>query len=712
MAVIIILYIISLYLSFVFYNRVKNNYQNNLVQLKNLSEELEKIQNSEETFIYCSNTIYYSTAEIAESKNKCTNRIDDLIIKFNTISEVKYIKNKNELDSLSKSIKKKFEDHKYKILNYSYAAQNKNDKEEGYVVKILELGDGIEDQLESHEDPYYYLSFAKSKNLVLNYLLSNNLNNLEKASSDIEDLKMQMWEFESNVIDDLNSYSGIIMNLKKIDKEIGFVTKSGLYKEIIDSFDSLQKELNNYSIPYQNSTRFNIIISSIVYIIFICVLTFFVLLILLKFIKTIILPVRKLEYATTALTAGRFTDFKIEKSSIYEINSITDNIKKISNNIIKKTQFATDLLNQDFTSDFEILGNDDLLGKSMLDLKDSLEKAKKEQEKHDEENKIRRYINEGLAKFGDILRSNSDNLSKLADEIIRNLTKYINAIQSGIFLIEAEHPDSLSLIASFAYNRKKYLEKTIKIGEGLVGSCAKERKTIYIKEIPEDYLLITSGLGDAPPRNLLLVPMICEEEVIGILEIASLNEFHSFEIDFAEQVATSIASTIISVRNNAKTAELLKKSQEQATQMSEQEEEMRQNMEELKATQEESARREEDLKGILDALDNSFFILEYDLDGTIIRVNEKLLWLIKKDQYDIIGKPYDTIYENSKNIKFTNEIFNKVKDGNGRIIIEKLIINKKEITLKQHLNPVYTKDGTIFKIINFAEDITGIIKER
>ena len=111
--------------------------------------------------------------------------------------------------------------------------------------------------------------------------------------------------------------------------------------------------------------------------------------------------------------------------------------------------------------------------------------------------------------------------------------------------MDCENPnDRLNLVASVAYNRKKFFKKQIEAGDGLIGACFLEKNLINITKLPQDYLDITSGLGTANPENLLIVPLIYEEIVYGIIEIASLRKFLEYEIEFIETVCRNLAISI------------------------------------------------------------------------------------------------------------------------------------------------------------------------
>ncbi|HJX72206.1 MAG TPA: GAF domain-containing protein [Bacteroidales bacterium] len=273
------------------------------------------------------------------------------------------------------------------------------------------------------------------------------------------------------------------------------------------------------------------------------------------------------------------------------LNLLIQGLKDIFN-------FSLEIGKGNFDTEFKPLSEDDVLGLSLLEMRNELKNASNEEEKRKEEDKQRNWAAQGVAMFSDILRKSSDNLEELSYDIISNMVKYTNSNQGGMFIVNDSDKDhiGLEMAACYAYDRKKFLQKKVEIGEGLVGRCYQEHEKIFLTEIPNDYMKITSGLGDDNPRCLLLIPLVYSNVIYGIIEIASFNVYRPFEIEFIERISESIAATISSVKANIQTSMLLEQSQQQAEEMAAQEEEMRQNMEELRATQEQSARREEDLK--------------------------------------------------------------------------------------------------------------------
>ncbi len=236
------------------------------------------------------------------------------------------------------------------------------------------------------------------------------------------------------------------------------------------------------------------------------------------------------------------------------------------------------------------------MGNTLITMRDKL-KA------NAEEDRKRNWSTSGLAQIGELLRTSFTTTQDLFDSIIKFVVKYTKSNQGGLFLLNEENASQkhLELVACYAYERKKFLNKTIGVGEGLVGQSFLEAQSIYLVEVPEDYVAITSSLGSAKPNALLVMPLKVNGKVFGILELATFGKYDPHEIELVEKLAESIASTISTVRINESTRILLEKTQQQTEEMRAQEEEMRQNMEELEATQEEMRRKEKHIQTMLDS---------------------------------------------------------------------------------------------------------------
>lgn len=234
---------------------------------------------------------------------------------------------------------------------------------------------------------------------------------------------------------------------------------------------------------------------------------------------------------------------------------------------------------------------DDVLGTALEKMRRNLVEA---QEKEFKE----RFINSGLAEAGDILRQQGQDTSELADAILRYLIRYTESNQGGLFIRQEDETESwMELAACYAYGRKKFLEKRIDPKQGLVGQVWLEKAPIFMTDIPQGYTKITSGLGDGTPGCLYLLPLMSNEEVIGVLEIAAFTPLADYKLEFLNRLGESLASYIQTTKVNARTRQLLEESQMMGEQLRAQEEEMRQNLEELMATQEELQRRVAEFEG-------------------------------------------------------------------------------------------------------------------
>ncbi len=231
------------------------------------------------------------------------------------------------------------------------------------------------------------------------------------------------------------------------------------------------------------------------------------------------------------------------------------------------------------------------------------ENLKKVEEAKGEEQK-RNWATEGIAKISEILRSNKES-QEIFDDIMSMVVNYNKCNQGGLFIVDQNEETkevSINLKSCYAYSRKKFLEQTYEPGQGLIGQCYMEGEHIIMTNVPSNYINITSGLGEATPSSLLIMPLKVNDIIEGIIEIASFDTFETHQIEFIEKLGENIASYIQTSRINDRTSTLLMEAKEQSEELRAQEEEMRQNMEELSATQEELTRKENEYQKLIEKL--------------------------------------------------------------------------------------------------------------
>ncbi len=294
--------------------------------------------------------------------------------------------------------------------------------------------------------------------------------------------------------------------------------------------------------------------------------------------------------------------------------------------------------------DFDIeVKPDDQLGQALLLMRDNLRAT------YQREAELG-WITKGKEIISDILRYHND-LDKLAYETIVSIVNYTDAIQ-GVFYIYDEDKNLLVNRATYAYNRRRYISQEFKIGQGLVGQCAYERDIIYRKEIPEDYFTISSGLlGDKKPKTLLLAPLIGDDKLQGVIELASFDEdIPQRVIQLIEEVSGVIGQTIFNLKINIRTEQLLREYRQMTELLKKNEEQLRKQAEEMRKAQEELekvnirlaneiAEVERTRKRLYALLENaSEVIFIYNQDGIITYISPSIKHILGYDPDELIGK--------------------------------------------------------------------------
>jgi PAS domain S-box-containing protein len=352
----------------------------------------------------------------------------------------------------------------------------------------------------------------------------------------------------------------------------------------------------------------------------------------------------------------------------------------------------------------------DTIANSLKNLRDYLKQNKLEEQARRQLEKQQNWATQGMARFGEILRQNNDNLNDLSYNIISNLVNYVDAKQGGLFILndENDHDKHFELSACYAYSRKKFLEKRIEWEEGLIGACALEKNTIFLTDVPEDHVTITSGLGETKPGCIVLVPLKVNDNVHGVIELASLKVFEPFELEFLEKLAESIASVFSSVKINMQTARLLKESQNQAKILATQEDEMRRNMEELSYAQEEAAKQGELLANFTNAVNHTLVRAEYNTQGILLYANTRFLTKLGYTSNKEVEGKHISIFINEKDKQWFFQIWDKLSKGGKHFEGDMKHVTKqgKDFWSMATYTCVRSADGSIEKILFLGIDIT------
>ncbi|MEN8188667.1 MAG: response regulator [Thermodesulfobacteriota bacterium] len=203
------------------------------------------------------------------------------------------------------------------------------------------------------------------------------------------------------------------------------------------------------------------------------------------------------------------------------------------------------------------------------------------------------WLKTGQAELNEAMRG-EQGIGTLGEHVIRYLAEFFNAQIGAIYVCDDE--DNFRMIGSYAYDMRKNLSNAFRQGDGLVGQAALEQKPIVITNCPKDYISIRSGLGDAVPCNIIVYPLLKDDVTIGVIELGSFDVFSHGQIEFLDEVARAIGTTLNGVRAQVQTKKLLKETQQQSTRLQTQQEELTSANEQLQAQQEELKTANEELQ--------------------------------------------------------------------------------------------------------------------
>lgn len=306
------------------------------------------------------------------------------------------------------------------------------------------------------------------------------------------------------------------------------------------------------------------------------------------------------------------------------------------------TQYLTNISNGDHTLTLpEIENSEDAEGNHF---NATLLKTQQRLAEYSKRDRERAWIADGMTKFMEIIQGDRTH-PDFYNNVLTMIVRYTGSVQGGLFMLNDRDPEDvhLELKACYAYSRKKFIGKKISIGNGMLGQCYLEKQTNIFTNIPDKYFDITSGLGEATPKFLAMIPLVYDQQALGVLELASFETMEPYKIEFIERLTENLASVALNIQHVWKASVLYEESQLRAKQLQEQEENLRQNIEELEATQEEMRRHQQELdqrtrlmKFIIDNVPFPIFVK--DEKGRYTLVNQSEAKLFDLTDSELIGK--------------------------------------------------------------------------
>ncbi len=274
---------------------------------------------------------------------------------------------------------------------------------------------------------------------------------------------------------------------------------------------------------------------------------------------------------------------------------LTDNVNQLAANLTTQVRAITEVTTAVAAGDLSKKITVEAAGE-VADLKDNVNEMIRNLKDTTRENQEQDWLKTNLARFTQQLQGQKE-LHTVSKLILSELAPLVN-VQHGAFYTaeraEGEAEPVLSLLATYAYRERRGLNNRFHPGEGLVGQCALERERILLTDVPEGYVQINSGLGAAPPRNIVVLPVLFEGEVKAVIELASFEPFNQNHLTFLDQLTESIGIVLSSIEANMRTEALLAQSQGLTQELQSQQDELQQTNQRLEQ-QARSLRESEDL---------------------------------------------------------------------------------------------------------------------
>jgi methyl-accepting chemotaxis protein len=337
--------------------------------------------------------------------------------------------------------------------------------------------------------------------------------------------------------------------------------------------------------------------------------------------------------------------------------------------------------------------------KKLLENRETMLQVEKELRERQSLMERSQWLESNLSRFDDLMRQYYDNsLENFSEAIMLELATLLKATQ-GAFYVFDESEQILRMTGGYACTIKTVKKAEFKVGEGVLGQIIKTKKYVLIPDLPVDTNLVESGLTKVRSKSLVIMPMLYNEDIQGVVEIAVLDDISDTHLEFLQRLAKNIATMLQSIRGISRTQKLLEQSQEMTAQL-------QHNTRELEATKLEVELKAMEFQSQFNAIDRSMIVLEYTTDGEILYANENFSQLSQYELEELMGKHHSIFltekYLNSEEYKI---LWHRIRN-NDNVETEYECIAKDGTTFWMRTNYYALGKGKNKKIRVLAYDTT------